>query len=90
MPHARSSPAWSGRGPAPAGSARPVRQVQRGRHLLYLHGWSGVDYGGADGLHIDARLDDERLCLLVLIGVRDDGSTELITLSGQSVRRSVR
>jgi transposase-like protein len=44
---------------------------------------SGVDYVyvWADGIHVNVRLDSERLCLLVLIGVRADGRKELITLS---------
>jgi putative transposase len=44
---------------------------------------SGVDYVycWADGIHVNVRLDEERLCLLVLIGVRADGRKELITLA---------
>ncbi len=44
---------------------------------------SGVDYVyvWADGVHVNVRLDEERLCLLVLIGVRTDGTKELITLT---------
>jgi putative transposase len=32
-------------------------------------------------VHVNIRLEDERLCLLVLIGVRADGRKELITLT---------
>jgi len=44
---------------------------------------SGVDYVycWADGIHVNVRLDEERLCLLVLIGVRADGRKELIALA---------
>ncbi len=44
---------------------------------------SEVDYVyvWADGVHVNIRLADERLCLLVLIGVRADGRKELIALS---------
>ena len=44
---------------------------------------SGVDYVyvWADGIHVNIRLDAERLCLLVLIGVRADGTQELIALT---------
>ncbi|MDQ3760688.1 MAG: IS256 family transposase [Actinomycetota bacterium] len=44
---------------------------------------SGVDYVycWADGVHVNVRLDEKRLCLLVLIGVRADGRKELITLA---------
>ena len=44
---------------------------------------SGVDYVyvWTDGIHVGVRLEEERLCLLVLIGVRADGTKELITLA---------
>jgi len=44
---------------------------------------SGVDYVyvWADGIHVTIRLEEARLCLLVLIGVRADGRKELITLA---------
>ena len=44
---------------------------------------SGVDYvyAWADGIHLNIRLDEEKLCLLVLIGVRIDGRKELIALA---------
>lgn len=44
---------------------------------------SGVDYVyvWADGIHVNVRLEEARLCLLVLIGVRADGTKELITLA---------
>src|SRR3954447_3931669 len=44
---------------------------------------SGVDYVyvWADGVHLNVRLDEEKLCLLVMIGVRVDGTKELISLA---------
>ena len=44
---------------------------------------SGVDYVyvWADGIHVNIRLDSERLCLLVLLGVRANGRKELIALA---------
>jgi transposase-like protein len=44
---------------------------------------SNVDfvYVWADGIHVNIRLEKERLCLLVLIGVRVDGTKELIALA---------
>src|SRR3954463_10598460 len=44
---------------------------------------SGVDYVycWADGIHVNVRLEEERLCLLVLVGVRADGTKELIPLA---------
>jgi len=44
---------------------------------------SGVDYVcvWADGIHVNVRLDNEKLCLLVLIGARADGCKELVALT---------
>ncbi|HEU5006256.1 MAG TPA: IS256 family transposase [Jatrophihabitantaceae bacterium] len=44
---------------------------------------SSVDYVyvWADGIHVNIRLDEEKLCLLVLIGVRVDGTKELVALA---------
>jgi transposase-like protein len=44
---------------------------------------STVDYVyvWADGVHLGVRLDEEKLCLLVMIGVRIDGKKELIALA---------
>jgi transposase-like protein len=44
---------------------------------------SAVDYVyvWADGIHVNIRLEEAKLCLLVLIGVRADGRKELITLA---------
>jgi len=38
-------------------------------------------YVWADGVHFRIRLEDDRLCTLVLIGVRPDGSKELIAVA---------
>jgi transposase-like protein len=44
---------------------------------------SGVDYVyvWADGVHLNVRLDEAKLCLLVIVGVRVDGRKELIALA---------
>ena len=44
---------------------------------------SGVDYVylWADGIHVNIRLDEHKLCLLVMIGVRADGRKELVALA---------
>ena len=44
---------------------------------------SSVDYVylWADGIHVNVRLDQAKLCLLVLIGVRTDGRKELVALA---------
>ena len=38
-------------------------------------------YLWADGIHLNVRLDEEKLCLLVMIGVRVDGTKELVALA---------
>ena len=38
-------------------------------------------YCFADGVHFNVRLDDERLCCLVLVGVRADGAKELVAVA---------
>jgi transposase-like protein len=48
----------------------------RGRDLSdrdYVYVW-------ADGVHFNIRLDDERLCTLVLVGARPDGTKEVIAV----------
>jgi transposase-like protein len=44
---------------------------------------SGADYVclRADGVHVKIRLEEHKLCLLVMIGVRADGRKELIALA---------
>ncbi|MFC8851427.1 MULTISPECIES: IS256 family transposase [unclassified Micromonospora] len=44
---------------------------------------SGVDYVylWADGVHLNVRLDEVKLCLLVMVGVRADGRKELVALT---------
>jgi transposase-like protein len=44
---------------------------------------SGVDYVylWVDGVHFTVRLDEARLCTLVMVGVRTDGSKELVAVA---------
>lgn len=51
------------------------------------HNWSRRDLSGkryvylwADGLHFSVRLTDERPCVLVIMGVSEDGTKELIAI----------
>ena len=46
---------------------------------FHNHSLAGRDYVyvWADGIHVNVRLEDDRLCTLVLIGARPDGSKEL-------------
>jgi transposase-like protein len=52
------------------------------------HAWrkrdlSQVDYAyvWADGIHVNVRLDEDKLCLLVIVGVGADGTKELVALA---------
>jgi transposase-like protein len=38
-------------------------------------------YVWADGVHFNVRLDEERLCCLVIVGVRTDGTKELVAIT---------
>lgn len=51
--------------------------------LFADHSLSDVDYVylWVDGIHVNVCLEQERLCLLVMIGVRTDGKKELIALT---------
>ncbi|MDN5745412.1 MAG: IS256 family transposase, partial [Nocardioidaceae bacterium] len=44
---------------------------------------AGTDYVyvWVDGIHLKVRLEQDKVCLLVMIGVRSDGTKELITLA---------
>ena len=42
---------------------------------------TGYVYLWADGIHVNIRLEEHKLCLLVMIGVRADGRKELIALA---------
>jgi transposase-like protein len=42
---------------------------------------AGYVYARADGIHVNIRLEEHKLCMLVMIGVRADGRKELIALA---------
>src|SRR3954468_18613601 len=56
------------RAEAAAFAKRPLGEVD------YVYCW-------VDGIHLKVRLDQDKVCLLVMIGVRADGSKELIALA---------
>src|SRR5580658_2738477 len=71
-----------------AGLSAPVitrltEQWQAGQRAFAERDLSGVDYVclWADGIHVNIRLEEHKLCLLVMIGVRADGRKELIALA---------
>jgi transposase-like protein len=56
---------------------------QAGQRAFAARDLSAVDYVylRADGIHVSIRLEEHKLCLLVMIGVRADGRKELIALA---------
>jgi len=73
----------SGAGLSAATITRLTVQWQDEARAFNARDLSGVDYVyvWADGIHVNIRLDEERLCLLVIVGVRADGTKELIALT---------
>jgi len=73
----------SGAGLSAASITRLTSQWQDEAKAFNARDLSGVDYVymWADGIHVNIRLEQERLCLLVLVGVRADGTKELIALT---------
>ncbi len=62
---------------------RLTRQWQDEREAFGKRRLEGVDYVyvWADGLHFNVRLEEARLCCLVIVGVRADGTKELVAIS---------
>jgi transposase-like protein len=73
----------SGAGLSAATVTRLTAQWQDEAKTFGNRDLSGVDYVyvWADGVHLNVRLDEEKLCLLVMIGVRVDGTKELVALA---------
>jgi putative transposase len=69
--------------------ARLTRQWQAERDAFLRRELSGVDYVyvWVDGIHFNIRLEEERLCTLVVVGVRADGTKELVAI-GDGYRES--
>ena len=63
---------------------RLTEQRQAGQRAFAARDLSGAGYVylWADGIHVNIRLEEHKLCLLVMIGVRADGRKELIALAG--------
>jgi putative transposase len=62
---------------------RLTKQWTDDYHAFCKRDLSGVDYvyTWVDGIHVNIRLEEDKLCLLVVIGVRADGSKELVALA---------
>ena len=57
--------------------------ARRGHRVRERGSLAGSDYVyvWVDGIHLKVRLDADKVCLLVMIGVRADGRKELIALA---------
>ena len=68
---------------------RLTRQWQAERDVFMRRDLSSVDYVyvWVDGIHFTIRLEEERLCCLVVVGVRADGTKELVAI-GDGYRES--
>ena len=73
----------TGAGLSAASITRLTAQWQDEAHAFGQRDLSGTDYVylWVDGIHLKVRLDQEKLCLLVMIGVRADGRKELVALA---------
>lgn len=62
---------------------RLTKQWQAERDAFMRRDLSKVDYVyvWVDGIHFNIRLEEERLCTLVVVGVRGDGTKELVAIS---------
>ena len=61
---------------------RLTKQWQAERDAFAQRDLRAVDYVyvWADGVHFNVRLDEDRLCCLVIVGVRADGAKELVAI----------
>ena len=73
----------SGAGLSAATITRLTAQWQDEAKAFDARDLSGSDYVylWVDGIHLKVRLEQDKLCLLVMIGVRADGSKELVALT---------
>jgi putative transposase len=62
---------------------RLTKQWTDDYHAFCRRDLSQVDYVyvWADGVHVNVRLEEDKLCLLVIVGVRADGTKELVALA---------
>jgi putative transposase len=73
----------SAAGLSAAAITRLTKQWTDDYHAWRQRDLSTVDYVyvWADGVHVNVRLEEDKLCLLVIVGVRADGSKELVALA---------
>src|SRR5689334_21068513 len=72
----------SAAGLSAASITRLTKQWTDDYHAFCQRDLSTVDYVyvRVDGIHVRVRLDEDKLCLLVIVGVRADGTKELVAL----------
>ena len=72
----------SGAGLSPATITRMTKDWQKEATAFNQRSLAGTDYVyvWVDGIHLKVRLEQDKICLLVMIGVRADGTKELIAL----------
>jgi putative transposase len=70
-------------GLSPSVITRLTRSWQEERERFANRSLAEVDfvYCWADGVHFNVRLEEERLCCLVIVGVRADGAKELVAIA---------
>ena len=73
----------SGAGLSATTITRLTAQWQDEARAFAARDLSGTDYVylWVDGIHLKVRLDQEKLCLLVMLGVRADGRKELVAIT---------
>ena len=73
----------SGAGLSASAITRLTRQWQDERAAFARRSLRDTDYVyiWADGVHFNVRLEEERLCCLVIVGVRADGTKELVAIA---------
>jgi transposase-like protein len=70
-------------GLSPSVVTRLTKSWQEEREIFSKRSLADVDYVycWADGVHFNVRLEEERLCCLVIVGVRADGTKELVAIA---------
>jgi transposase-like protein len=73
----------SAAGLSPSVITRLTKSWQEERERFSKRSLAEVDYVycWADGVHFNVRLEEERLCCLVIVGVRGDGTKELVAIT---------
>jgi transposase-like protein len=73
----------SGAGLSASSITRLTAQWQDEAKAFQTRDLSGVDYVylWVDGIHLKVRLEQDKLCLLVMLGVRADGRKELVAIT---------